>query len=130
MQFSACAMTEPHTERPTVIVVDDDADLRAALRYSLEIEGFDVMSCASGESLLELPLPTSPACLVVDQRLSGISGIAAIETLRDRHIDLPAIIITGTPSADLRARSLLANARVVEKPLLSGLLSGAIRDVI
>lgn len=87
-------MSDLSAERPTVIVVDDDPDLRGALRYSLEIEGFDVICCASGERLLGLALPETTACLVVDQRLSGISGIEALEALRARQVATPAIVIT------------------------------------
>ena len=117
-------MSSPRAPRPTVIVVDDDAGLRKALRYSLGIEGFKVVTCASGESLLKLALPQTSACLVVDQVLPGLSGIDALETLRERQVDLPAIVITSAPDARLRARTLLANARLIEKPLLNDLLTG------
>lgn len=123
-------MSAPPAQRPTVIVVDDDADLRGALRYSLEIEGFDVICCASGERLLKLALPQATACLVVDQRLSGISGIEALEALRARQVTIPAIVITGAPDAQLRERLLLAGARLVEKPLLNDHLTAAIRDLM
>lgn len=122
----------PHSpsERPTVILAEGDAGLRDALRYALEIEGFDVVSCARGELLLEQPLPAQRACLVLDHRLPGLSGIATLEILRSRRMELPAIIIAGAPDAELRARALMADARLIEKPLLNGLLTGAIRDLI
>lgn len=123
-------MSLPGAPRQTVIVVDDDAGLRKALRYSLEIEGFNVVTCRSGERLLKLPLPLTSACLVVDQVLPGLSGIDALEVLRGRQVDLPAIIITSAPDAELRARTLLARAHLIEKPLLNDSLSGAIRAVI
>lgn len=123
-------MPRPDDPRPTIIVVDDDAGLRKALRYMLEIEGFEVITCRTGEALLDLSLPRTKACLVVDQRLPRMSGIEALETLREQHIDLPAVIITSAPDAQLRARSLLANARVIEKPLLSDLLSGVVRELV
>jgi CheY-like chemotaxis protein len=66
----------------------------------------------------------------VDQLLPGISGVEALEVLRERHVDLPAIIVTSAPTARLRARTLLANGRLVEKPLLNDLLSGAIKELI
>lgn len=123
-------MLAPPTEKPIVIIVDDDAGLRKALRYSLEIDGFDVMSCTSGETLLDLNLPPNIACLVVDQKLGGISGIEALEALRARQVTTPAILITGVADARLRARLLLADARLIEKPLLTDQLSATIRDLI
>jgi FixJ family two-component response regulator len=116
-------------DRPTVILAESDAGLREALRYSLEIDGFDVVSCGAGEDLLDHALPADRACLVLEHNLPGISGIAALEILRARRLDLPAIIIASAPDADLRARALVADARVIEKPLLNGLLTGAIREL-
>ena len=123
-------MSRPRPRRPTVIVVDDDDGLRRALRYSLEIEGFNVITCASAESLLKLALPQALACLVVDQVLPGLSGLDALEVLREREVDLPAIIITSAPDAPLRARTRLANADLIEKPLLGDLLTRAIRALL
>ena len=123
-------MPNSRSQKPTVILAEPDTGLRDALRYALEIEGFHVVSCDTGELLLEQPLPRNGACLVLDHRLPGLSGIAALEILRSRRMELPAIIVAGAPDADLRARALMADARVVEKPLLSGLLTGAIRDLI
>ena len=123
-------MSDRSADPPTVIVVDDDAGVRKALRYSREIEGFEVVSCHSGEALLQLAVPGGPVCLVLDQNLPGTSGIEALETLRGRGVEIPAIMITSAPDAPFRARALLANARVVEKPLLTDLLSGAIRDAL
>ena len=123
-------MSSPRTLLPTVIIVDDDAGLRDALRYSLGIEGFKVITFPSGESLLKRPLPLFSACLVIDEVLPGMSGMDALEVLREREVDLPAIVITSAPDARLRARTLLANARLIEKPLLTDLLSGAIRALL
>jgi FixJ family two-component response regulator len=130
LRFGDNPMPSSLSERPTVILAEGDAGLREALSYALEIEGFDVVSCASGETLLETALPAGRACLVLDHRLPGLSGVATLETLRSRRSELPAIIIAGAPDSDLRARALIADARVIEKPLLNGLLSGAIRDLI
>ena len=123
-------MSRPPPSSPTVIVVDDDDGLRTALRYALEIDGFNVVTCASGEGLLRLALPQTSACLVVDQMLPGLSGIDALEALRARKVDLPAIVITSSPDARLRARTLLADACLIEKPLLSDLLTRAIRSLL
>ncbi len=123
-------MPSPRPHHPSVIIVEDDADLLEALRYMLEIDGFNVVTCSSGEMLLDLTLPKTQACLVVDQILPGISGIQALEVLRERNVELPAVIITGAPNALLRARTLVANARLVEKPLLNDLLIEVIRELV
>ena len=122
-------MTDRLPNRPTVIVVDDDAGVRSALRFSLEVEGFEVVTCSSAEDLLELGLPEDHGCLVLDDRLPGMSAMDALEVLRRRGVDIPTIVITSAPDPALRRRALLANARLIEKPLLSDLLLGAIRTL-
>jgi two-component system response regulator FixJ len=123
-------MPKTLNERATVVIAEGDAGLRDALSFALEIEGYTVVSCASALTLLGMRLPTSRGCLVADQDLPEMGGISTLEVLRGRHVDLPAIVIAGAPNADLRARALMANARVLETPLLNGLLAGAIRDLI
>ncbi|WP_332770166.1 response regulator transcription factor [Phenylobacterium sp.] len=116
--------------RPTVLLVDDDAALRAALKFNLEIEGFDVETCESGEALLLRSLPAGPACMVLDYNLPGITGLEALVQLRDRQVDIPALIITSTPSLHVRERIRAAGARLIEKPLLGDALVGGIHDAL
>src|SRR5262245_28950818 len=77
----------------TVVLVDDDDALLRALRFSLEIDGYVVVTCHTGEELLALELPAN-ACLVIDFRLSGLDGLQALDDLRARGVTLPAILIT------------------------------------
>lgn len=116
--------------RPTVVLVDDDAALRTALKFSLELEGYDVAACESGEDLLTAILPTSDACLVVDYNLTGMNGLAALAELRRRDVRLPALLITSHPRPAVRQAAAAAQARIVEKPLLGDALLGEIRDAI
>lgn len=114
---------------PTVVLVDDDVALLAALRFSLEIEGYRVVTCETGEQLVDLPLPDR-ACLVVDYRLSGRDGLAALADLRRRGVTAPAILITSYASPALHDRALRAQAVVVEKPLLGDVLAVCIREAL
>lgn len=115
---------------PVVVLVDDDSALRNALAFSLELEGFDVKTCESGEALLALELPTNNACLVIDQRLPGITGLRALDQLRRREVDLPALLITTNPKAALRTAAARAGVPIVEKPLLGDGLVVSIRDAL
>lgn len=115
---------------PMVVLLDDDAALRQALTFSLEIEGYRVESCATGEELVAQDLPDAEACLVLDYRLSGMSGLDVLQTLRDRGVTLPAILITSNPTPGVRARAARLQAQVVEKPLLGDLLLGHIHRIL
>jgi FixJ family two-component response regulator len=107
---------------PVVIVVDDDLAVRNSLTFSLEIEGFTVRGYATGDELLEAGDLASCNCLVVDQKMPGLSGLDLIAKLRDRHIATPAILITSNPSLSLRQRAEKAAVPIVEKPLLGNVL--------
>lgn len=115
---------------PMVVLLDDDAALRQALTFSLEIEGYRVKSCATGEELVEQALPDDEACLVLDYRLGGMSGLDALQSLRERGVRLPAILITSNPTPGVRSRAARLQAQVVEKPLLGDLLLGHIHRIL
>ena len=122
--------TTPIPAGPKVIVVEDDDDLLNALRFSLELEGWPVVSYATAEALLAgEPLPDA-GCLVLDQVLPGASGLDLLAKLRARGTTLPVIIITTHPSAQIRMQARERGARIVEKPLLGGSLTDAIRQAL
>lgn len=116
--------------RPIVLVVDDDAAVRSSLAFSLELQGFDVATCESGEALLVSDLPSGGACLVIDERLPGISGMETLRQLRQREVTLPAILVTSHPKPDLRAAAAAAGVPIVEKPLIGDALMTSIRRAL
>jgi FixJ family two-component response regulator len=109
---------------PLVVIVDDDAAVRTALAITVDLDGYRVETCASGEALLQLDLPATGACLVIDERLAGMSGLRTLGQLRRRGCKLPAVLITSHPSRQLRWTAAGAGAPILEKPLLGdGLLN-------
>jgi two-component system, LuxR family, response regulator FixJ len=114
-----------------VLVVDDDAAVRAALKFALEVEGFRVRLYDGPEALLaDLDLPER-ACLVIDYRMPGIDGIELVRRLRERRVALPALLISGRVNKQLRGlaeRSGLVG--VLEKPLSDATLVDSIRSAL
>ena len=113
-----------------VIVVDDDLAVRNSLKFSLEIEGLAVRSYATGAELLSAGDLALCNCLVVNQKMPGLSGLDLIDKLREQHISAPAILITSHPSLSLRQRAEKADVPIVEKPLLGNALLDKIHDII
>lgn len=113
-----------------IVVVEDDSDLLHALRFALELEGWPVVSYATAEALLAgEPLPDT-GCLILDHGLPGTSGLDLLSILRVGGTTLPAIIITTNPNAKMRMRAGETKADIVEKPLLGGTLTEAIRQAL
>lgn len=116
--------------RPLILVVDDDEAVRRALAFALDLQGYDVETFGSGEALLLREAPGTPACLVLDQRLPGVTGLTTLEQLRNRHVDLPAILVTSHPGPALRDAAARAGVPILEKPLLSETLVSTIQRVL
>lgn len=116
--------------RPTIHVVDDDAAVRRALAFTLDLEGFDVETYESGEALLLREAPRAPGCLVIDQRLPGASGLDTLQQLRARDVALPAIFVTSHPRPAFRSAAAAAGAPILEKPLEGETLISAIRALL
>jgi DNA-binding response OmpR family regulator len=76
-----------------IIVVDDDAAVCNSLKFSLELDGFQVSTYASGNELLASPNVQGCDCFVIDQRLPGLSGFELIAELRKRDVSASAILI-------------------------------------
>ena len=113
-----------------IVVVDDDDAVRKSLKFSLEVEGYLVRTYGRAEELLKEPAFPTCRCLVVDQKLPGISGIDLIAKLRDREILVPAILVATHPSLALRKCAANVGVTVVEKPLLNSALFDGIRQAM
>src|SRR5512138_1658424 len=81
--------------KPTVLVVDDEANIRRVLRMVLEPEGYAVVEAESAEKALDL-LAAEPVDLCVfDIKLPGMDGLALLSRARELWRDLPVIMISG-----------------------------------
>src|SRR5262244_2237424 len=94
----------------TVFVVDDDAAVREALQSLLRSVGLRVTTFASAREFLTSQHPEAPACLVLDVRLPGLSGLDLQRELAAAEIDLPIIFITGHGDIPMTVRAMKAGA--------------------
>lgn len=114
----------------TVYVVDDDDGVRRALAFALDLDGFEVETFESGEALLLRDGLDAAGCLVLDERLPGISGLDTLRQLRARQVALPAIFVTSHPKPLLRDAAARAGTPIVEKPLEAETLIAAIHNLL
>ena len=118
------------TDKSTVVcVVDDDAGVRNALKFALEIEGLDVRLYDGPKALLAEGSLPSRACLIVDYRMPEMDGLELVRELRTRDIGLPVIMITGRANKDLRRQAEKSGVHcLLEKPLSDSCLVACIRS--
>jgi signal transduction histidine kinase/CheY-like chemotaxis protein/streptogramin lyase len=89
---------EPATpSRPLVLIVDDEPNIRAFIRYELEKSGYPVLEASTGEEALDLALRERPGVMLLDILLPGIDGFQVIQRLksdpRTRDIDVVVVSI-------------------------------------
>jgi FixJ family two-component response regulator len=97
-------------ESPVVLVVDDDAAVRESLGDLLSSVGISTMLFGSTQELLDAGLPDRPACLVLDLRLPGASGLELQSRLAEMGIAIPIIFVTGHGDVPTSVRAMKAGA--------------------
>lgn len=101
----------------SVLIVDDDSDVRDSLRALLESAGYPVREFDNAKKLLAEPDISQASCLIADIRMPDMDGLQLQEELTRRQIGLPVIIITGHGDVPLAVRAMKAGAvDFLEKP--------------
>ena len=80
--------------RTRILVVDDDHDVRQMLKRTLELEGYDVYTAASGNSALRSLTKRKPDLIMLDIIMPGLDGYQVLDLIRQRS-DVPVIMVTG-----------------------------------
>ena len=125
-------MTVPHKEaEATVAVIDDDPDIREALRGLLRSVGLGVELFGSVQEFLAAFQRERPGCLVLDVRLPGRSGLDLQEELARADIHFPVIFISGHADVPMSVRAMKAGAiEFLTKPVRDQDLLDAIQLAI
>jgi len=98
------------TNRPTVYVVDDDADFRKSIVRLLRLSGYDSAPYESADELL-LHLPDSgPCCILLDLNMPQMNGLELQTQLDAMDVDLPIIFLTGRGDISSSVKALKAGA--------------------
>lgn len=77
----------------TILIAEDDADIREVLRLYLEGEGFAVVEAADGDTALRLALSSAPDAAILDVMMPGMNGYELTRALR-RQSDIPILILS------------------------------------
>jgi FixJ family two-component response regulator len=116
--------------RPVILIVDDDPAVRSSLQFALELDGYEVRLRSNASEVLDGEDFSDVACLVIDVRLPGMSGLDLLAELRRRSVTIPAVLITSDPPLMVRERARREGVPIVEKPLLGNALSEGIRHAV
>lgn len=114
-----------------ICVVEDDAAVLDSLRCMLERNGYAVRSFGSPDEFLRSHEFDRYACLILDLKLPGMSGLELLELLRTRAYTKPVVLIGATRETQLEPRRRNVGVdKLLLKPLNSGTLLKALRQAI
>lgn len=117
----------------TILIVEDEADIRELIRYNMEREGYKVTECASAEEAQSYLKRTLPDLVLLDLMLPGTDGFAFCRAVRadERTAKLPVIMVTARDEdADIVAGLEVGADDYVTKPFSARILSARVRAVL
>jgi DNA-binding NtrC family response regulator len=80
----------------TVLIIDDDPDIRLTLGAYLEDSGYAILEAADGREGIEIFVSCKPDIVVTDLRMPKLDGFGVITAIKAQHPETPVIAITGT----------------------------------
>jgi FixJ family two-component response regulator len=114
-----------------VFVIDDDPAVRRALVRLLRSTGLRAESFACAAEFLDYPRPDAPGCLVLDVQMPELGGLELQQSLRDGHVSLPIVFITGYGDIPMSVRAIKSGAvDFLPKPFDDETLLRAVRQAL
>jgi len=116
---------------PVVFVVDDDEAICRSLALLIEDIGLKAETFTSAQHFLSAYDPAQPGCLVLDVRMSGMSGLELQSRLNELGLHIPTIIMTGHGDVPMAVEAMKAGALdFVEKPFRDQVMLDSIQKAI
>jgi FixJ family two-component response regulator len=119
------------TDIPTVLVIDDDAGIRASIQRLLASAGLRSECFESAEQFLQRKPPDGPSCLILDVSLPGISGLDFQQQLRNSGLQIPIIFLTAYGDIPMTVKAMKSGAvEFLTKPFGDQNLLDAIQQAL
>lgn len=115
--------------KPSILIVDDEANIRSALLRWFQICGFDVFSASDGVEAVALCQSNRFDVITMDLEMPRMGGIQALTEIRKKHPDVPVLIVTGF-SRDTQQALKAGASKVLTKPLRLRDLEEEVRSVL
>ena len=114
-----------------ILIVDDDQDLRYLFRRLLTAEGFLVREAGDGQEALDLIKEKLPSVILLDLDMPVLDGPDTMAILRERHPEIPVIVVTSFGNTTLMERALqYAPFTVINKPCNNAQLVTTVKNLI
>ena len=121
----------PMNSKPVIHVVDDDDAIRDSILWLLDGERYSVRTYATGEDFLARLEHLSPACVILDIRMAGMSGVEVHEQLTRNAVATPVVFVTGHGDVPMAVEAIKRGAfDFIEKPFNEQKLTSVIERAL
>ena len=118
-------------QKPTVFLVDDDADVRNAIRLLFKSEGIPLVPHATGKDALKAIGDKPVGCVLLDLRMAEMDGLEFQKELLARKLPIPVILLTGHATVPVAVQAVKAGALdVIQKPFKDEDLIEAVKHAL
>jgi FixJ family two-component response regulator len=119
------------SDSPVIHIVDDDASFRAAIARLLQTSGYRVALYSSGSEFLNNPPGPGPGCILLDMRMTGVTGLELQDRLFERGYILPIVFLSGHGNIPATVQAIKGGAEdFLSKPVSKKNLLPAIQRAL
>ncbi len=118
-------------EKPKILIVDDEAIMRDSLTEWLKEDNFEPIAIENGMEALEFLEKDKPNVILADIKMPGMDGITLLQKIREKHDDIPVIMITAHATVDNAVESMKKGAYdYIMKPFPPEKISFLIKRIV
>lgn len=117
----------------TILVVEDNPDMRTGLQVSLEIEGYNVLTARDGEEALTLLAASVPDLILADLKMPHMDGLQLLDEIRKNEAwhNIPTIVLTAVADPTIQSDATWRGAHTcITKPFELETLMDAIKKAL
>lgn len=123
--------TDPIPLRPRILVAEDEDSLRRGIARILQGLGFDVETAEDGLRATELLAVNTFDAVLTDVRMPGMSGIGVLRAVRERDLEVPVLLMTGSPDVSSAVEALRYGASdYITKPIDTAVLEKKVKRAV
>jgi FixJ family two-component response regulator len=119
------------SERKTLYVIDDEAEIRTTLEKAFRFSGFNVISFSSPVSALQHELDTLNSCILLDLSMPGMGGVEFQRLMHEKGIEIPIVFYSGKADIDSAVDAMSGGAfTFIRKPARHQLILDKVEEAI
>jgi two-component system CheB/CheR fusion protein len=124
-------ITPDVSDKKWIYIIDDDANIRLAMRQIFEAKGYGIKDFPDAESFLKSDFVKYANCILADAYLPQIDGLGILKLLQKDNISIPSIMITGNADVNMSVAAMKAGAiDFLEKPVKPNELIDCVEQAI